>query len=128
DFADVFTTGPELEQLSRRGAVHRAANAGARVDEEMSFRVDGDAGDFAEIHRRRKLQEVDVTVEADFRNSLRLHDAGDKTQQDGCAHGLLELPEPDVAITNGIAVVLQHQRQFVRVVYVLRASHVRRGS
>jgi hypothetical protein len=42
----------------------------SREDEHVAFRIDGDAGDFAEVHARGKLEKVRARIERDVGNAL----------------------------------------------------------
>ena len=74
DLADELTLRPELEQLCRGGAIRRPVRTvRSREDEDMPFRVDGDARHFPEVHPFRKLQEIGDGIERDRRRGSHLH-------------------------------------------------------
>ena len=82
DFADKFSVGRELEQLRGARAVGRTGGVAAREDEDVAFRIDGDAGDFAEMDVRRKFQEIGRRRKWNFGWLLRESRSGHETEQE----------------------------------------------
>ena len=68
DLADELALGIELEQLRGRGHVGRPGHVAAREDEDVSLRVDRDAGDLAEVNVRRKRQRIGNRFKRQLRN------------------------------------------------------------
>src|SRR5712664_4131250 len=66
DFAEKFSVGSEFEELRGTRSIGGAGAVGTGEDEDVSFRIDGDAGGFAEMEIGRKFQEVGNRVVADF--------------------------------------------------------------
>ena len=67
DLADELAVGAELQDLRRGVAVGRAgARAAARVDEDVALGVDRDAGDLAEVHVVRQLQQIGHRVDREW--------------------------------------------------------------
>ena len=59
DFADELALGAELEQLRRRRRIGRSVRAlRAGEHEDVPLRIDRDAGDLAEVHAGRQLEEI----------------------------------------------------------------------
>ena len=68
DLADELAVGTELQDL-RGGVAERqaGARAAARVDEDVALGVDGDAGNFTEIHVVRQLQQIGHRIKGNGR-------------------------------------------------------------
>jgi hypothetical protein len=66
DFADETSVGCELEELRSSRGVGGTSGVAARENEDVSFGVDGYAGDFAKVEIGRELQEVGDGVVEDF--------------------------------------------------------------
>src|SRR4029077_4604287 len=67
DFTDVRAIGAELEELRGRGGISWPIGAvGTREDEDVALGMDGHAGNFAEIHSGRKLEEIRNGVKSKF--------------------------------------------------------------
>ena len=58
DLAHEITALVELQKLRGGGAVGRTCGIAAREDEDVAVGINGDAGDFAEVHVGRELQEI----------------------------------------------------------------------
>src|SRR5206468_2085880 len=58
DLADESAVRKKLEELRSAGSVSGAGAIAAREDENMAFRIDGDANGFAEMGIRRELQKI----------------------------------------------------------------------
>src|SRR5207245_1890458 len=82
DFAEKFSVGRKFEELRGSGTVGGAGRVAAGEDEDMAFRIDGNAGGFAEINIGRKFQEVRDRVEADFGRLLGEKRSGGENEQD----------------------------------------------
>jgi hypothetical protein len=72
DLADVFAVGAKFKQLSRGRRVGGAVGVATLEDEDVSFGIDGNTRNFAEIHVGGKLQEVGYGVKRNFGHLLRI--------------------------------------------------------
>ncbi len=82
DFAKVFAVRPEFQQLRGSGAIGRAGGVSAREDEDVLFRVDGDARNLTEVKIRRQLEKIGRRIIRDLRN-LRDCRTGQRKQEAG---------------------------------------------
>ncbi len=91
DLADVFSVGGEFEELRGGGGEGGAGGIAARKNEDVAFRIDGDADDLAEIEVGRKFQEIGDGAEMEFGRLLGEKRSGQKEKQnkDGAFHGIL---------------------------------------
>ena len=106
DLADELALRPELEQLRRRRRERWTARAvRSREDEDVSFRVDRHAGDFAEVHAGRQLEEVGARLEWNVGNAL-LRDRRRRDEQEQCKyrrfHRVLRAADAIAEQANGI--------------------------
>src|SRR5712664_3607128 len=88
DFAEKFSVGSEFEELRGTRSIGGAGAVGTGEDEDVSFRIDGDAGGFAEMEIGRKFQEVGNRVVADFGRLLgeKRNSHEKKQNEDGAFH------------------------------------------